>query len=71
MPLEKQYWMLKAFLLFLRYGRESLRKGHPIEQLLASPFRGELEQMKEAPPDNCVLQAQTLIEKMEQELGKP
>jgi V/A-type H+-transporting ATPase subunit A len=64
-PLEKQYWMLKALLQFLRHCRESLTKGRPIEQLLASPFRGELERMKETPPDRCVQQAQAMIEKME------
>jgi len=67
-PLEKQYWMLKAFLQFLRYCQELLKKGRLMEELLGSPFRTELERMKETPPDRCVQQAQALIEKMRQEL---
>jgi V/A-type H+-transporting ATPase subunit A len=67
-PLEKQYWMLKAQLQFLRYCQILLKTERPIEQLVASPFRSELERMKETPPDRCIQQAQTMIEKMEQEL---
>ncbi|HXF93407.1 MAG TPA: V-type ATP synthase subunit A [Nitrospiraceae bacterium] len=67
-PLEKQYWMLKALLTFLAYGREVLKQGRPIDQLVSSPFRAELARLKEIPADACVRQAQTLIEKMEQEL---
>lgn len=70
-PLEKQYWMLKALLLFLRYCRELLKRGWLIEQLLGSPFRAELERMKETSPDSCIQQAQAMIEKMQQELAKP
>jgi len=69
-PLEKQYWMLKALLLFLRYCRELLKRGWLIEQLLGSPFRAELERMKETSPDSCIQQAQAMIEKMQQELAK-
>lgn len=68
-PLAKQYWMLKAQLEFLRYCQALLKMGRPIEQLLAAPFRSELERMKETPSDRCVQQAQTMVEKMEQELG--
>lgn len=68
-PLAKQYWMLKAQLEFLRYCQAFLKKGCPIEQLLASPLRSELEQMKETTPDRCIQQARTMVEKMEQELG--
>jgi V/A-type H+-transporting ATPase subunit A len=68
-PLAKQYWMLKAQLEFLRYCQGLLKMGRPIEQLLASPLRSELERMKETPPDRCIQQAQTMVEKMEQELG--
>lgn len=68
-PLEKQYWMLKALLQFLRYCRELHRKGRPIEQILASPFRVELERMKETEPTRCVPQARAMIEKMEQDAG--
>lgn len=67
-PLQKQYWMLKAFLQFLRYCQELLKKGRLIEELIGSPFRIELERMKETPPDRCVQHAQALIEKMRQEL---
>lgn len=69
-PLEKQYWMLKALLQFLRYCRERLKQGWAIEQLLASPFRAELERMKETPPQDCIQQAQAMIEKMQQEPAK-
>lgn len=69
-PLEKQYWMLKAFLQYLHYCRESLKKGREIELLLSSPFRSELERMKEMPPATCIEHARALIEKMEQEMGK-
>ncbi|MDF0664775.1 MAG: V-type ATP synthase subunit A [Nitrospira sp.] len=67
-PLAKQYWMLKAQLSFLDYCQGMLKNGHPIEQLLASPLRSELERMKETPPDSCIQQAQEMIEKMQQEL---
>lgn len=67
-PLAKQYWMLKAQLEYLHYCQTLLKKGHPIEQLLASPLRSELERMKETPPDSCIQQAQTMVKKMEQEL---
>jgi len=67
-PLSKQYWMLKALLRFLHYCQDFLRKGRPIEQLLASPFKSELERMKETPPQPCIEHARTMIEKMEQEL---
>ncbi len=63
-PLMKQYWMLKALLQFLRYCRDLLKKGHPIEEVLASPFRSELVQMKETAPDRCIQQAQAMIKKM-------
>jgi V/A-type H+-transporting ATPase subunit A len=68
-PLAKQYWMLKAQLEFLRYCQGLLKMGRPIEPLLASPLRSELERMKEMPPDRCIQQARTMIEKMEQESG--
>ncbi|NGZ10746.1 MAG: V-type ATP synthase subunit A [Nitrospira sp. LK70] len=67
-PLAKQYWMLKAQLRFLEYCQGMLKNGHPIEQLLASSLRSELERMKETPPDGCIQQAQVMIEKMQQEL---
>lgn len=70
-PLEKQYWMLKALLKFLAYGREFLKQGGPMEQLVSSPFRAELARLKDTPADACVPQAQAMIEKMEQELEKP
>ncbi len=66
-PLEKEYWMLKALLKFLDYGREVLKQGRPIEQLVSSPLRAELARLKDTPADACVHQAQALIEKMEQE----
>lgn len=69
-PLEKQYWMLQTLLKFLRYCRELLKRGSPIEQLLASPFRSELARLKETPPNEAVQQARAMIEKMEQELGR-
>lgn len=68
-PLAKQYWMLKAWLQFLRYGRSWIPKGRPVEDVLASPFKRELERMKDLPPDACIASAQTLIEKMQQELN--
>lgn len=67
-PLAKQYWMLKAQLMFLEYCHGMLKQGHPIEQLLSSPMRSELERMKETPPDSCIQQAQVMIEKLQQEL---
>lgn len=70
-PLEKQYWMLKAFLRFLPYGRALLKKGRSIDEVVASPFRSELERLKETAPEPCVTQAQALVDKMEQEVGKP
>lgn len=70
-PLEKQYWMLKALLKFLAYGREFLKQGRPMEQLVSSPFRAELARLKDTPADACAPQAQAMIEKMEQELEKP
>ncbi|MBI3809892.1 MAG: V-type ATP synthase subunit A [Nitrospirae bacterium] len=63
-PLPKQYWMLKALLEFLRHCRDLLKKGRTIEQVLESPFRAELERMKETPADRCVEMARTMIEKM-------
>jgi V/A-type H+-transporting ATPase subunit A len=63
-PLPKQYWMLKAFLEFLRHCQDLLKKGRTIEQVLESPFRVELERMKETPVDRCVELARTMIEKM-------
>lgn len=67
-PPAKQYWMLKAQLAFLGYCRGMLKNGRPIEPLLASPLRSELERLKETPPDSCIRQAQTIMEKMQQEL---
>lgn len=67
-PLVKQYWMLKAQLVFLEYCQGMLKNGHPIEQLLTSPLRTDLERMKETPPDSCIQQSQVMIEKMRQEL---
>lgn len=66
-PLGKQYWMLKAQMEFLAYCQAMLKQGRPIEQLLASPLRSELERMKETPPDDCIQQARTMIENMQQE----
>lgn len=68
-PLDKQYWMLKALLRFLAFCAALLRQGRSIEELLASPFRAELERLKEAAPDICVKQARAIIEKMERESG--
>lgn len=70
-PLQKQYWMLRAFSQFLAYCRTLLKKGRSIEEVLASPFRSELERLKETAPDACVAQARAMVEKMGQELGKP
>lgn len=67
-PLAKQYWMLKAQLVFLHYCQTLIKKGRPIESLLTSPFRSELERMKEVAPDRCVKEAEMLVEKMEGEL---
>jgi V/A-type H+-transporting ATPase subunit A len=67
-PLEKQYWMLKAQLRFLQYGRSWIANGRSIEDLLASSFKRELERMKDMPLEACIQLAQTMIEKMEQEL---
>lgn len=69
-PLEKQYWMLKALLQFLGYCLELLKRGRSIEQLLGSPFRVELERMKETPPQDFIQQARAMTEKMGQEVGK-
>lgn len=68
-PPAKQYWMLKAQLAFLRYCQTLLKKGRPIEALLASPMRSELERMKETPPDACVQRARTLVADMQQEMN--
>ena len=69
-PLMKQYWMLKALMQFLQYCQSLLKKGRPIEQLLTSPFKSDLERMKETAQEHCIQLAQTTIKKMEQELAK-
>jgi V/A-type H+-transporting ATPase subunit A len=66
-PLDKQYWMLKVLLQFLRYCQTRLQKGNPIEQVLDSPFFVELGRMKETPSDQCIQQAKALIKKMDAE----
>lgn len=68
-PLDKQYWMLKVLLQFLRYCQTRLQKGNPIDQVLDSPFFVELGRMKETPSDQCIQQAKALIKKMDAEVN--
>lgn len=66
-PLEKQYWMLKAFFQFLQYCEDGLTKGKSLEELLDSPIKHELARIKDAASEVSVRQAKALIEKMQSE----
>jgi V/A-type H+-transporting ATPase subunit A len=69
-PLEKQYWMLKAFLYFYDLGRDLLGKGLPIEKVLGLPLRLELTRMKETRAEGFAARAQALIAAMDEERKK-
>ena len=69
-PLEKQYWMLKAFFQFLQYCEDGLTKGKSLEELLDSPIKHELARIKDAAFEVSVHQAKALIETMRTELAR-
>ncbi|HEY4485015.1 MAG TPA: V-type ATP synthase subunit A, partial [Nitrospiria bacterium] len=64
-PPEKQYWMARAFFTFFDLSEKRLGGGASIEEVLQSPFRGELTQMKEMPAAGFADGARRLIAKME------
>ena len=66
-PLEKQYWMLKAFFQFLQYCEEGLTNGKSLEELLASPIKHELARIKDTALETSVHHAKALIERMQSE----
>ena len=66
-PLEKQYWMLKAFFQFLQYCENGLTKGKSLEELLDSPIKHELARIKDTAIETSVHQAKALIETMQHE----
>ena len=66
-PMEKQYWMIKAFFAFYHLCRDRLKKGGPIEAVLSLPFREELARLKESPVRGFVERVKDLIARMEKE----
>lgn len=64
-PLQKQYWMLKAFLKYLKFCEESLKKGISLEEILINPVRNELTRMKDMPAEGFEEKAMKIIEKLE------
>ena len=64
-PLQKQYWMLKAFLKYLEFCEQSLKKGTPLEEILINPVRDELTRMKDMPAEGFEEKARKIIEKLE------
>lgn len=63
-PLQKQYWMLKAFLKYLEFCEQSLKKGTPLEEILINPVRDELTRMKDMPAEGFEEKARKIIEKL-------
>ncbi len=66
-PIEKQYWMLKAFFAYYALGQELLKQAVPIEQVLALGVREGLERMKEIPAEGFAERARDLIARIDKE----
>lgn len=66
-PLDKQYWMLKAFFAYYILCRDLLKKAVPVEEVLKLPIREELGRMKEASVQGFSERAKDLIAKMDKE----
>ncbi len=66
-PLDKQYWMLKAFFAYHVLSRDLLKKGFPIEEVLGLSIREELGRMKEAPVQGFAERVKELIARMDKE----
>jgi V/A-type H+-transporting ATPase subunit A len=69
-PLEKQYWMLKVLLQFHDFSFDAIKKGTPIEQILAHPILHDLALMKETPTEGFEARACALIEQMQGEIKR-
>ncbi len=69
-PPEKQYWMLKAFLLYYKELDSMLKNGAPLEDVLNHPVRTELVQMKEMKAEGFVEKAKGIIEKLKMQIVK-
>lgn len=69
-PPEKQYWMLKAFLLYYKELDSMLKKGAPLEDVLNHPAKNELVQMKEMKADGFVEKVKEIINKLKMQIAK-
>lgn len=63
-PLNKQFLMLKALMMFYEKGQEALRRGAALSSLFSLPYKVELSRMKEIPSEEADERIGNLIEKM-------
>lgn len=63
-PLAKQYWMLKAFLLYYKELDSMLKKGIALDDVLNHPAKNELVQMKEMKTEGFCDRAEDIIKKL-------
>jgi V/A-type H+-transporting ATPase subunit A len=68
-PLEKQYWMLKAILVFYNQTVEGLQRGVTLQQIYSLPFREEIAMIKEIPLDAATVKIKELIERILDEIA--
>ena len=69
-PPAKQYWMLKAFLLYYKELDSMLKKGAPLEDVLNHPAKNELIQMKEMKTEGFCDRAEEIIGKFKMQIAK-
>jgi V/A-type H+-transporting ATPase subunit A len=61
-PIERQYSMLKLFLLFYEKSLHALQTGESLERILASPIRGKLSRIRELPQDTFAYEFDRLLD---------
>lgn len=69
-PPAKQYWMLKAFLLYYKELDAMLKKGAALEDVLSHPARNDLVQMKEMKTEGFCDRAEEIIGKFKVQSAK-
>jgi len=63
-PLEKTYWMLKAFITFYHRGRRMLDAGQGLDAVRALPARAALARLKEEPAENAATSIKALVDQL-------
>lgn len=69
-PLDKQYAMLKAIMVFYEKSREALNRGSTLTQIFRLPYKEQIARMKEIPKEEAVEKIMSMIKQMTEDLEK-